>query len=104
MSILETNQIDAMGISKEGKGLRLMLADHLDWANEVEHLTLLQEKINSYIGFIESKQYLESYPNIAFEYFIIDVMFKYEATENCLKFIEVVNNQLREHNIQVIHN
>ena len=41
MSIIETNKIDAMGISKDGEGLMLMLADHLDWKNESEHLTLL---------------------------------------------------------------
>jgi len=101
MSIIETNKIDAMGLSKDGNGLMLMLADHLDWEDEAEHLTLLQEKINAYLGFIESNQYSDTYPDIAFEYYIIDVSFKYEATENCLKFIEVINIQLREYKIRV---
>lgn len=102
MSIIETNKVDAMGISKDGKGLILLLTDHLDWQNEAEHLMLLQDKINAYLGFIESKQYLNTYPDIAIEYYVIDIRFKYKVTENCLKFLDVINTQLREHNIQVI--
>lgn len=102
MSIIETNKIDAMGISKDGGGLILMLSDHLDWENEPEHLALLQDKINAYLGFIESNQYLDTYPDIVFEYYVIDVRFKYKATEDCLKFFEVINTQLRKYNIQVV--
>ena len=102
MSILETNKIDAMGISKDGKGLMLMLADHLDWADETEHLTLLQDKINAYLGFIESNQYSDNYPDTVFEYYVIDVKFKYEVPDNCLDFFELVNAQLREFNVQVV--
>lgn len=67
---------------------------------EAELLTLLQDKINAYLGFIESNQYADTYPDVLFEYYVIDVRFKYAATENCLKFFEVTNNQLREHNIR----
>lgn len=102
MSIIETDQLDAMGISKDRKGLKLMLADHLDWKNEAEHLILLQDKINAYIGFIESNQFTDTYPGIEFEYFVIEVKLKYKATDNCLKFFEAINNQLMQYNIQVI--
>lgn len=102
MSIIETNKIDAIGISKDGEGLILMLADHLDWKNESEHLTLLQDKINAYLGFIESNQYSDTYPNKVFKYYVIDIRLKEKATENCLKFFEVINTQLREYNIQVV--
>ena len=102
MSIIETNKIDAMSMSKDGQGLMLMLADHLDWNNEQEHLILLQGKINAYLGFIESNQYSETYPDTAFEYYVIEVSSKYKAPENCLKFFEVINTQLREYKIQVV--
>ncbi|MEK4424975.1 DUF6572 domain-containing protein [Solibacillus sp. FSL K6-1523] len=102
MSIIETDKIDAIGISKDGEGLILMLADHLDWKNEAEHLTLLQDKINAYLGFIESNQHSDTYQDRVFEYYIIDVRFKYKATANCLKFFEVINSQLGEYRIQVI--
>lgn len=91
-----------MGISKDKKSLILMLTDHLDWENEEDHLILLQDKINAYLGFIESGQYLETYPDITFEHYFIDVRFKFEATENCLKFFEVTNTQLKDHCIQIL--
>jgi hypothetical protein len=81
----------------------LMLADHLNWNNEKEHLILLQDKINAYLGFIESGQYADNYPNINFEYFIIDIRCKYGVTSNCLKFFKAVNNQLKEDNIHLCH-
>lgn len=31
MSILEQNEIDGIGISKDEKGLIMMISDHLDW-------------------------------------------------------------------------
>lgn len=102
MSILETDRIDAMGISNDEESLRLMLSDHLDWENEAEHLYLLQDKINAYLSFIESNQYAQTYPDKSFKYYIINVMLKHEASENCLKFVQVINKQLREYNIQVV--
>lgn len=103
MSIIEINQLDAMGLSKDGKGLKLMLVDHLDWENEAEHFSLLQRKINVYLSFIESNQYSDTYPGIEFEYYVIEVRLKYEATEKCMEFFEVINTQLREYNIQVVY-
>lgn len=101
MSITETEVIDAMGISKDGKGLLLLLSDHLDWENEAEHLLLLQDKINAYLGFIESGQYADVYPDNEFTHYVIEIRCKIEATENGLNFFDVMNNQLREYAIQV---
>lgn len=102
LSILETDKIDGIGKGKNNKELFFMIADHLDWSNEYEHLKILQEKINSYIGYIESRQFHEIYPNETFEFYIIEVHFKYQITEKCLKFIDVVSKQLSQHNIKIV--
>ena len=101
MSVVETNKIDAMGISKDKRSLILMLSDHLDWENEANHLYLLQEKINAYLGFIETKQYEKIYSN-KFESYIIDIRSKFAETGNCRKFIEVVNRQIDKYGISII--
>ena len=62
MSVVEPNKIDAMGKSKESNELSLLITDHLGWENEYDHLVILQDKINSYLSFIESKQYESTYP------------------------------------------
>jgi hypothetical protein len=89
MSIEDKNNIDGIAISKDDEQkLMLLVTDHLDWQNEYEHLILLQDKINAYIGFLEIEQYKEVYPEKVFTLFCIEVHFKYETTNNCVKFIE----------------
>jgi len=101
MSVDQKDKIDAIGIEPDGKTLGMMITDHFDWDEkfEYDHLMMLQEKINLYVYFIESKQYSDIYPNNHFEKFCIDIHFKYELNENCKKFIEVANKKLSQLNI-----
>ena len=55
MSVDQTKIIDIISKSKDGE-IVLTISDHLDWKNLQEHLLLLQEKINTYLTFLESKE------------------------------------------------
>lgn len=101
MSVTETNKVDSIGISADKKTLALLLTDHLNWENEHEHLLLLQEKINAYITFVESKQYTSIYPDYTFEQFVIELRFKEEPTEACISFLNVVNPQIAPLNMSI---
>lgn len=101
MSVIETNKVDGLGIGKDGRGLMLLITDHLDWSNEYEHLTQLQNKINSYVGFLEEKQYKELYPDEEFSSYYIEIHFMHKVTDNCKKFVNVINKQLAEESIFV---
>ena len=101
MSVVEKNKIDAMGIGKEKDELILLITDHLDWEKEHEHLTILQDKINAYLGFIESKQFVETYSASVFENYVIEIHFKNEMSENCLKFLNAVANQVESINVKI---
>lgn len=94
MSVLENNKIDGIATSDDGKNLIIMLSDHLDFENETNHLLILQNKINAYLSFIQSEQYSEIYPDNNFENIVIEIYFKHKVTDNCIKFIEVVNSQI----------
>ena len=59
MSIFEAEVVDSIGVV-EGN-LELLVIDTLDWKYENEHLEMLQDKINNYLTFLESKQYVEKY-------------------------------------------
>lgn len=89
MSVIEVDKIDGMGLSKISNELNLLITDHLNWEDEYNHLTILQNKINAYLGFIESKQYLDTYPESDFEGFVIEIHFQYGMSENCFKFLDV---------------
>ncbi|NFA43731.1 branched-chain amino acid ABC transporter substrate-binding protein [Clostridium botulinum] len=105
MAIDNVNMVDAIGVDEKNQALRLMITDHLEWKNkylsETDHLLMLQNKINSYLSYIESEQYKETYPNINFKILIIEIHFKYESTENCEKFLKVVQDQVRQFGIKI---
>jgi len=101
MSIEDINKVDGIAVSEDGKELFLLITDHMSWKNEYEHLIKLQDKVNSYISYLESEQYKELYPDKQFLAYCIEIHFKYSITENCSKFIQVVNNQLSESSIKI---
>ena len=61
VSKLKPSELDAIGVVKSH--LELLLVDPICWEEEIEavHLEILQEKINNYIHFLESKQYVDRY-------------------------------------------
>ena len=56
MSILESDRLDGLATTNNENTLAMLISDHLDFENEHEHLFALQNKINSYIAFIEEKE------------------------------------------------
>ena len=101
MAVDNASQIDAIANDKENACLVLLITDHLNWDNEFEHLKILQDKINAYVAFIESKQYDEIYHNADFKMAMIESQCKYDVTENCQKFLQVVQDQLGRIGIKI---
>ena len=54
MSVCEADRIDFVATRADSPVVKLVISDHLDWADCGEHCLLLQEKLNTYIAFIES--------------------------------------------------
>nr|WP_211171156.1 DUF6572 domain-containing protein [Bacillus sp. DNRA2] len=78
-----------------------MIADHLDWENELQHLKLLQDKINAYISFIESGQVYSVYHDAKLvDGFIFDLRFKYQPTDNCKKLLDVFEKNTQDLRIE----
>jgi hypothetical protein len=90
MSVLETNKIDAIGTDKVSGNIILTISDHLDWSNESYHLEILQEKLNSYIEFIEGDQILEDYPNSKGKKLIIEIVSQQPYSDQGKDFLEKV--------------
>ena len=84
MSIEHTDTVDLIGTDKTGMVV-LTISDHLEWNDE--HLLLLQEKLNSYLSFIESGEIFESYPSAKNSNIRIDVVCKYEPTTEGASFL-----------------
>ena len=94
VSELEPSELDAIGIVDSH--LELLLVDSVGWEEEIEavHLEILQEKINNYIYFLESKQYVERYGD-NFEKKVIRITFQYSPSDNGLAFLAAAQKTLQ---------
>jgi hypothetical protein len=54
MSIDDPTVVDFIALERDGSILVLVVSDHRDWQEPLEHIWALQEKLNSYAAFIES--------------------------------------------------
>ena len=95
MAIDNVEIIDMIAEGKKNE-LVLIITDHLDWADEHGHLILLQEKINTYLMFIETKQYNEVYPGKEYDSCLLHICFAYDIPENCENFLDTVLNYVND--------
>ena len=93
-SKLKPTELDAIGTVDNH--LELLLVDPLEWQEEIEavHLELLQEKMNNYIYFLESKQYVARYGD-KFDKKVIHITFQYSPSDNGLAFLAAVQKVLQ---------
>lgn len=88
MAIEKSDVVDAVGIETDTGDVVLTIADGLDWeSSESQHLQKLQEKLNSYLRFIESGELLESYPDAAGRRPVISLVGRYEPSAAALRFL-----------------
>ena len=93
-SKLKPSELDAIGIVDSH--LELLLVDPVGWEEEIEavHLEILQEKINIYIHFLESKQYVARYGD-KFDKKVIHITFQYSPSDNGFAFLAAVQKVLQ---------
>lgn len=93
-SELNPTELDSIGTVENH--LELLLVDPLKWQEEIEavHLEILQEKMNNYIYFLESKQYVARYGD-KFDKKVIHITFQYSPSDNGLAFLAAVQKVLQ---------
>jgi hypothetical protein len=87
MSVTDSKIIDSISIDPKGI-VNLIISDHLEWDEKLEHLLILQNKINDYLTFIESGQIFTEYPTLNGKNIVINIFAKFipnEAAETFLK-------------------
>lgn len=104
MAVTDENVVDGIAFDNEGKTLIMEIYDHLDFEGkfEFDHISILQDKLNTYLWYIDSRQYVDVYPDKQFENFVINVHFRYAITENCKKYIDVSNQKLSASKIKIV--
>jgi hypothetical protein len=91
MSVDQTNVVDAIGVDNATGDVVLTITDHREWTgSDNEHRLLLQEKLNTYLSFVESGELLESYPNAKGRAVLIDVVCKCPLNQQAQGFYDQV--------------
>jgi hypothetical protein len=88
MSVVETDSIDAIGVDKEMKRVFLSIVDSLFWDDENIHLFTLQEKINTYLYFIESGELLKAFPDSEGFAVSIELILKHLPSDSAITFFD----------------
>jgi hypothetical protein len=101
MSIEQAKTVDAIGIDNETNNVILTISDHFDWLeNTNNHLFLLQEKLNSYLSFIESGEIIDVYPDAKNRKIAIDIVCQYPLNEQAQEFYQKVEKIIKDAGIE----
>ena len=91
-NIENIDTIDGLAYKEQTKMLILQLADGMDWSDAAGHFELLRQKLNTYLWYIDSKQYEEKYPDV--ERVELRVSFMFKEPDACLKMYEKTSEVL----------
>lgn len=95
MAIEKTDVVDAVGIETATGDVVLTIIDFLDWeSSEAQHMHMLQDKLNTYLRFIESGELLESYPAAVGRRIVISLVGCYEPSAAALRFLAVARQSI----------
>jgi hypothetical protein len=87
MSLENPNTIDLIGTDRRTGTVHLTIVDTDDWTDEGKHLKRLEEKLNTYLRFIESGEIEQSYPDALNRARRIDIFSQYSPTGRGLERI-----------------
>jgi len=87
MSVEDVEMIDIIGVEPESDKVVLTIADHLEWSDEYDHLKMLQAKLNTYVGFIQSGEMTSAYPTALGRKSVIEIVWKCIPTKSAIKFV-----------------
>ena len=90
MFIHQTEIVDAIGVDDCTDEVVLTISDQLEW--DKNHLILLQEKLNTYLNFVESGEILSSYPNSKNRKVHINLICKYSPDKESEEFLSGVGD------------
>jgi hypothetical protein len=94
MSVVDSKIIDAISTDTKGNVV-LTISDHLEWDEKLEHLLVLQNKINDYLTFIESGQICRGYPTAKGKNISIKIFAKFIPNESAEKFLRTARETIQ---------
>ncbi len=96
MSIDQEKVIDARVLDKDSNEVILFIFDHYSWDDpKSNHPFLLQDKINTYLAYIESEEIYKNDPEYKEKQVVIKVIGKYPLSEFGETFYEKAKTKIQ---------
>lgn len=110
-NIENTESIDAIEYERETGKVILHLTDGMDWSDSDNHMLLLQAKLNNYLRYIDTEQYIEYINKLGDSLDVnaieIRIEFFFKEPDICNQFIarveQVVNDNFENVDVFVVH-
>ncbi|PQO28002.1 hypothetical protein C5Y96_16630 [Blastopirellula marina] len=101
MALAKKYIIDAVGICKQTGSVVVSLMDEEDWDEEDEHIKLLQDKLATYLRFIESGDMQKAYPKAQGRTVRIEIRGRCRPSEGGQRFLDETAERIRAKGIDV---
>ncbi len=63
MAVDDHKTIDLASVIGDSGTVLLVVSDHLDWSDTLDHQEKLQSKLNAYLAFVESGEIFDRFPD-----------------------------------------
>jgi hypothetical protein len=100
MSVENPKTVDFVSLGSEPNTALLVVSDHLDWHNSLEHQLTLQEKLNAYLAFIESGDLYRDFPKAAGKRVEIRAVFQFAPDSSGESFLQKAEEAIRRAGFQ----
>ena len=87
MAIDNSKTIDFISLDGKLNTALLVISDHLDWSNSLEHQYVLEEKLNAYLAFVESGEIFERFPKALGKGIEMQIVFLHEPDAPGFRFL-----------------
>ena len=100
MPIDDPKVVDAMATVRATGEVVLAVSDHLPW-DDPDHLRILEAKLNTYLGFIESGKVHQQYPASIGAPLRIDVVCKYRPSADGERYLALAREMVEKAGCQL---
>ncbi len=101
MSIEQKDKVDM--ITQLNDTVVLVITDDLQWDEKNQKLLLLQDKLNSYLTFVDSGQLAQKYPAFANRSVQIRIISKYPPNDDAKKFLGIASQKVKQAGYVLAH-
>jgi len=96
MSVEDPKTVDFVSLGTGSNIALLVVSDHLEWDDSFEHELALQEKLNSYLRFIESGELYTRFPKATERRVEIRVVLRHAPNAGGIKVLEKIQGAIEK--------